>query len=105
MAACQWCGGEDAAGTCPKSLECPSCHAAPGSSCKRPSGHRASRLHAERVAAAERADRDALALPQLDLDGGETRLEAPTDTAPAQLTFEQPRLFQPQLEGQLGLLD
>jgi hypothetical protein len=32
--------------TCPRSVECPLCHAGPGSPCRRPSGHRASRLHA-----------------------------------------------------------
>lgn len=50
---CPWCGGV-AAGTCPRSLPCPRCSAEPGHPCKRPSGHRAMVLHAERVAAAER---------------------------------------------------
>jgi hypothetical protein len=54
---CEWCGGlADPYSTCPRSLECPDCHARPGSPCKRPSGHKASRLHAARAAAAEAID-------------------------------------------------
>ena len=45
--------------------------------------------------------------PQLDIFGGETALE--TDQEPAResgnLTVEQPRLFEPQYEGQLDLAD
>lgn len=53
---CPYCGGWAANGTtCPRSVECPSCHAAPGSPCKRPSGHRAARLHTPRVELAERS--------------------------------------------------
>lgn len=53
-ALCVWCGGEAVIGTvCPKSLPCPTCKAAPGARCKRPSGHQATQLHAARIAAAE----------------------------------------------------
>jgi hypothetical protein len=49
---CEWCGGEVAndAGPCPYSFKCPSCHAKPGQKCKRPSGHEAAEMHAERLA-------------------------------------------------------
>ncbi len=51
------CGcGPQARGTCPHATACPQCHAAPGSPCKRPSGHPAGAMHAERYRAAERAD-------------------------------------------------
>jgi hypothetical protein len=54
---CEWCGGEaDPRTTCPRSIECPHCHAGPGSPCRRPSGHRASRLHAARIELAESND-------------------------------------------------
>lgn len=44
--------------TCPRSITCPRCHARAGARCKRPSGHPANELHAERTAAAERLDID-----------------------------------------------
>jgi hypothetical protein len=54
---CEWCGGEaDPATTCPRSVECPLCHAGPGHPCKRPSGHRAAQLHAPRIELAESND-------------------------------------------------
>ena len=53
---CKYCGGFSRGDTCPKAVECPSCKAAPGKSCQRPSGHKASELHAERVAAAQEID-------------------------------------------------
>lgn len=54
---CPFCGGDVIEGTtCPKSLPCPTCGARSGDSCRRPSGHRADRLHADRIAAAEEAD-------------------------------------------------
>jgi hypothetical protein len=37
-------------------LECPTCSAKAGLSCKRPSGHRASEIHAERIKAAYAID-------------------------------------------------
>lgn len=48
---CKWCGGRVAAdaGPCPLSFKCPSCQAKPGEWCKRPSEHRASKLHADRL--------------------------------------------------------
>lgn len=51
---CEWCGATVSAdeGPCPKSFECPTCYAKPGSPCMRPSGHRADRLHADRLALA-----------------------------------------------------
>lgn len=51
------CGcGLQARGTCPHLTTCPRCHAAPGARCKRPSGHPAGAMHAERHRASERAD-------------------------------------------------
>jgi hypothetical protein len=51
------CGcGPQARGTCPHATVCPRCHAAPGTRCKRPSGHPAGEMHAERYRASERAD-------------------------------------------------
>lgn len=50
---CQWCGSPAAVGPCPWSLACPTCGAAPGVQCRRPSGWAAARMHDERVAAAE----------------------------------------------------
>jgi hypothetical protein len=37
------------AGPCPLSFTCPTCHAKPGEWCKRPSEHRATELHADRL--------------------------------------------------------
>jgi hypothetical protein len=55
---CTWCGGTaDPRTTCPRAVICPTCGAAPGDSCKRPSGHRAAELHAARVYLAEASDR------------------------------------------------
>lgn len=79
LEACRWCGGEAIEGsTCPKSLECPKCGAAAGSSCRRPSGHRAMTLHSSRIDAAEAIDAAAgileeptLELEQLELDEGD----------------------------------
>lgn len=54
---CPWCRGDVVPGTtCPKSIPCPKCHAPAGSSCKRPSGHRAMTLHADRIREAEALD-------------------------------------------------
>lgn len=54
---CRWCGGLVVEGsTCPKSIDCPVCHAAPGSACVRPSGHRADMMHAPRIGLAEGMD-------------------------------------------------
>lgn len=56
---CGACGGEVVEGSqCPLALECPTCHAAPRSPCIRPSGHRASQLHADRWRLAEQLDAD-----------------------------------------------
>lgn len=55
---CHWCHGEARDGTtCPHSIMCPACKAAPGKRCMRPSGHEASELHADRYHIAERIDR------------------------------------------------
>lgn len=55
-AVCEWCGAEaDVTTTCPKSIACPTCKAQPGHPCKRPSGHKAAQLHADRVQKAETA--------------------------------------------------
>jgi len=54
---CSWCGGWARKGTtCPKSIICPKCGAPPGKRCRRPSGHEADTLHAERIKVAERDD-------------------------------------------------
>lgn len=50
---CAWCGSESAVGVCPKSIACQRCGAGPGSPCRRPSGHRAAELHADRIRQAE----------------------------------------------------
>ena len=42
---------------CPYLFPCPTCHAAPGGICRRPSGHNAASLHIGRV---KEADREAL---------------------------------------------
>lgn len=54
---CEFCGSDGAVGVCPKSLECPRCHAGPGKSCVRPSAHRAAELHSGRIALAEEMSR------------------------------------------------
>lgn len=57
---CPYCGGIALIGTtCPKSLTCRTCQAKPGSPCMRPSGHKAMRLHVDRINDAERIDREA----------------------------------------------
>lgn len=55
LAPCAWCGGDavDPDTTCPRSVVCPNCSAGPGQPCKRPSGHTADTLHAERIELAE----------------------------------------------------
>jgi hypothetical protein len=53
------CGGSSLGETCPQSVTCPTCGLAGGRAgrpCCRPSGHRASRWHADRVAAAAAVD-------------------------------------------------
>jgi hypothetical protein len=53
---CPYCGGTATVGsTCPKAVTCPTCHAGPGSPCKRPSGH-ACDVHNARTAVAEALD-------------------------------------------------
>ena len=53
---CPHCGGRvDPRSTCPKSIECPTCGAAPYAHCKRPSGHKAA-MHHRRIARAESKD-------------------------------------------------
>ena len=54
---CRWCGGRAVKGSiCPWSVPCPSCGAGAGLSCQRPSGHKASRLHAARYHFTEAQD-------------------------------------------------
>ena len=53
---CEWCDGITRGDVCPRSLECPTCSAKAGLSCKRPSGHRASEIHFERIKAAYAID-------------------------------------------------
>ena len=53
---CEWCDGTTRGDVCPKSLECPTCSVAAGLSCKRPSGHRASEIHTQRIKAAYSID-------------------------------------------------
>lgn len=54
VAACAWCDAIVTDGsTCPRSLTCPACQAAPGHPCTRPNGHPADRLHAERITAVQ----------------------------------------------------
>jgi hypothetical protein len=54
---CSWCGANAAEGSvCPWSLSCPTCRARPGIRCKRPSGHDAAAMHADRWKAAEAID-------------------------------------------------
>lgn len=68
-ATCPHCGGAAAAGsTCPRAIACPSCGAAPDRPCRRPSGHKASSLHAARVDAAELADAEAGIVYELAVD-------------------------------------
>lgn len=54
---CAWCGAETTDGSiCPWSLPCPECYVEPGHRCRRPSGHKAARMHARRYLEAERLD-------------------------------------------------
>lgn len=64
---CPYCGGRSVAGTlCPKAIRCPRCAAPAGSSCRRPSGHRAASIHATRITAAEAVDeRNGIVLAQV----------------------------------------
>ena len=57
-ALCPWCGNEqiNPASTCPLSLRCPTCLAAPGRRCRRPSGHDCD-IHEPRWDAAAEQDR------------------------------------------------
>lgn len=60
---CEWCGGLITDGsTCPRSLECPSCHAQPGGPCRRPSGHNCD-IHVDRIKAAQAIDDERKAGP------------------------------------------
>ncbi|MEV6925510.1 hypothetical protein AB0M46_13570 [Dactylosporangium sp. NPDC051485] len=56
---CPWCNATTIGATCPLSLPCPTCHAAAGRHCRRPSGHQVygGGVHASREAAAATADR------------------------------------------------
>jgi hypothetical protein len=55
---CPWCAqdGWTIGETCPRSLPCQQCQAAPGEGCLRPAGDDANHLHVVRVQAAERLD-------------------------------------------------
>ena len=53
---CEFCEGTTRGDTCFKAVVCPSCQAAPGRSCIRPSGHKASEIHADRIKAAQALD-------------------------------------------------
>jgi hypothetical protein len=53
---CEWCKGTTRGDTCPKSIVCPSCNAAAGANCKRPSGHTCPQLHKDRINAAYAID-------------------------------------------------
>jgi hypothetical protein len=106
---CKWCGGENTVGTCPRAIECPTCGAAPGARCKRPSEHSGPMIavHVARIEAAELPGPPelrpepfkSLSTPprlaqQLDVFGGAT------DMAPR---TRQEKLFLPapaQLQGQ-----
>jgi hypothetical protein len=56
---CPWCGSDDVVpgSHCPRSIPCPKCTARAGQRCKRPSGHPAGMIHAERIKIAEAMDR------------------------------------------------
>jgi hypothetical protein len=57
MSACPYCAGAALEGTtCPRAIECPTCHAGIGARCTRPSGHPAQDIHVDRIAAAEALD-------------------------------------------------
>lgn len=58
MPECAVCGSKRAVegSMCPWTIACPLCKAKPGVRCKRPSGHEASHLHAERWEEAEAID-------------------------------------------------
>jgi hypothetical protein len=53
---CAFCDGGDLGDTCPASLICPTCKAAPRQRCHRPSGHTAEQWHTWRVRAADLED-------------------------------------------------
>ncbi|KOU73163.1 hypothetical protein ADK61_23990 [Streptomyces sp. XY66] len=74
---CAFCDGEDLGDTCPASLTCPTCKAAPRRRCCRPSGHTAEQWHRRRVRAADLED-------QRREEDGDTTLPARwADTQPA----------------------
>ena len=58
MARCRFCdrSGVHPLSTCPWAVDCPTCNAAPGLPCRRPSGHVAARMHRSRVELAEGFD-------------------------------------------------
>lgn len=53
---CNWCKGTTRGDNCAMSVTCPSCKSEPSKSCYRPSGHRASELHADRIKLAQTVD-------------------------------------------------
>jgi hypothetical protein len=54
---CEWCGGFAVRGSkCPMAVVCPTCAAGRGQPCRRPSEHRAAKMHAPRYHAAEAMD-------------------------------------------------
>jgi len=54
---CQWCDAYPVPGSvCPWSISCPDCQVGPGRDCRRPSGHRAARMHSARYKATEATD-------------------------------------------------
>jgi hypothetical protein len=67
--------------TCPKSQPCPTCFVPAGRKCRRPSGHEAPQLHADRILAAESIDR-AKGL------GPESLIPGWVDDMPGQTTLE-----------------
>ena len=48
---CEWCNGTTRGDVCAMSLQCPTCSAKAGMTCKRPSGHKAAEIHKDRVKA------------------------------------------------------
>ena len=53
---CVYCDGFSRGDTCYKEVECPTCKAGVGKNCMRPSGHKASQIHIQRVALAQQID-------------------------------------------------